>query len=100
MINTPLVTATLENQNTINYNAKSAFLNWTLGGFNAHALHHLLPNISHVHYLDILPLFIDTAKKHGVNYMNMSYFEALKSYYRFLYKMGHQKSFEPLAYER
>jgi linoleoyl-CoA desaturase len=90
--------ATLQMCTSVDYNAESTLLNWTLGGFNAHALHHLLPNISHVHYLDILPIFIDTAKKHGVNYMNMSYFSALKSYYRFLYKMGHQKSFEPLTY--
>ena len=84
---------------SVDYNAKSTFLNWTLGGFNAHAMHHILPNISHVHYLNILPIFIDTAKKHGINYMNMPYGEALKSYYRFLYKMGHQKSIIPLKYE-
>ncbi|MFL5729749.1 MAG: fatty acid desaturase family protein, partial [Cytophagaceae bacterium] len=40
---------------SVDYNADSTFFNWTLGGFNAHALHHLLPNICHVHYLNILP---------------------------------------------
>ena len=90
---------TLQMCTSVDYHAKSSFLNWTLGGFNAHALHHLLPNISHVHYLDILPLFKETAKMHGMNYMNMSYIGALRSYYRFLYKMGHQQTFEPLVYE-
>jgi linoleoyl-CoA desaturase len=84
---------------SVDYNAESVFLNWTLGGFNAHALHHLLPNISHVHYLKLLPIFIDTAKKHNINYMNMPYKEALSSYYRFLYKMGKQKHMQPLIYE-
>jgi|TARA_R110000737_G_scaffold343954_1_gene370530 linoleoyl-CoA desaturase len=95
----PMSWATLQMCTSVDYHAKSPFLNWTLGGFNAHALHHLLPNISHVHYLKILPLFVETAKEHGVTYMNMSYSEALKAYYRFLYKMGHHKSIEPLEYE-
>jgi linoleoyl-CoA desaturase len=84
---------------SVDYNADSVFLNWTLGGFNAHALHHLLPNISHVHYLKILPIFIETAEKHNINYMNMPYKEALSSYYRFLYKMGNQEHMQPLIYE-
>jgi linoleoyl-CoA desaturase len=84
---------------SVDYNAESVFLNWTLGGFNAHALHHLLPNISHVHYLDILPIFVETAKKHNIPYMNMPYKEALNSYYRFLYKMGTQPQIQPLTYE-
>ena len=84
---------------SVDYNAESVFLNWTLGGFNAHALHHLLPNISHVHYLKLLPIFIETAEKHNINYMNMPYKEALSSYYRFLYKMGNQKHMQPLIYE-
>jgi|TARA_B110000261_G_C13029665_1_gene335729 linoleoyl-CoA desaturase len=90
---------TLQMCTSVDYHAKSTFLNWTLGGFNAHALHHILPNISHVHYLNILPIFIETANKHGVNYMNMSYNEAYRSYYRFLYKMGHQQTLKPLYYE-
>jgi linoleoyl-CoA desaturase len=84
---------------SVDYNADSVFLNWTLGGFNAHALHHLLPNISHVHYLNILPIFTDTAKKHQITYMNMPYSEALRAYYRFLYKMGNQEHMQPVPYE-
>ena len=95
----PISWPTLQMTTSVDYNANSTFLNWTLGGFNAHAMHHILPNISHVHYLNILPIFIDTAKKHRVNYMNMSYKESLSSYYRFLYKMGRQSSITPLVYE-
>jgi linoleoyl-CoA desaturase len=95
----PISWPTLQMSTSVDYNANSTFLNWTLGGFNAHSLHHILPNISHVHYLNILPIFVETAKKHGVSYMNMSYGQALSSYYRFLFKMGHQKSISPLQYE-
>jgi linoleoyl-CoA desaturase len=73
---------------SVDYNSDSKFLNWTLGGFNAHALHHLYPNICHVHYLGIVPMFRETAKKHNITYMEMSYRESLASHFRFLKKMG------------
>jgi len=85
---------------SVDYNPESVFFNWTLGGFNAHALHHLLPNICHVHYLDILPIFRRLAKKHGIIYMEMPYLESLKAHFRFLQKMGNQKEFNHLAYEK
>lgn len=83
---------------SVDYNAGSVFFNWTLGGFNAHALHHLLPNISHVHYLDILPIFRSLAKKHGIVYMEMSYLESLKSHFRFLKAMGTQQHIQPVPF--
>ncbi|WP_271767611.1 fatty acid desaturase family protein [Aquimarina algiphila] len=84
---------------SVDYNVDSSFLNWVLGGFNAHALHHLLPNVCHVHYIKLLPIFRKLAKKHGIIYMEMSYLEALKSHFRFLKKMGEQTEFKPMAYE-
>jgi linoleoyl-CoA desaturase len=50
---------------SVDYNPESRFFNWTLGGFNAHALHHLLPNICHVHYLEILPIFVNWPENMG-----------------------------------
>lgn len=84
---------------SVDYNASSVFLNWTLGGFNAHALHHLLPNISHVHYLKILPIFREVANKHGIIYMEMPYHRSLASHFRFLKGMGRYERFKPLAFE-
>ena len=85
---------------SVDYNAKSVFLNWTLGGFNAHALHHLLPNICHVHYLDILPIFRELAIKHNLVYMEMPYKKSLHSHFRFLKMMGRNKTFIPATFER
>jgi linoleoyl-CoA desaturase len=85
---------------SVDYNSGSVFFNWTLGGFNAHALHHLLPNISHVHYLKILPLFREVCNKHGIVYMEMPYHRALASHFRFLKKMGQSAAPQPLAFER
>lgn len=83
---------------SVDYNAESKFFNWVLGGFNAHTLHHILPNISHVHYIEILPIFKETAAKHGITYMNMPYSEAWASHNRFLYKMGHQQKISRVNY--
>jgi linoleoyl-CoA desaturase len=85
---------------SVDYNAGSTFFNWTLGGFNAHALHHLLPNICHVHYLEILPIFRTLAKKHGLVYMEMTYRKSLASHFRFLKGMGRNQSFTPSTFER
>jgi linoleoyl-CoA desaturase len=85
---------------SVDYNADSKFFNWTLGGFNAHALHHLLPNICHVHYLEILPIFRELAQKHGLNYMEMPYSKSLASHFRFLKGMGTQQTFKPVTFAR
>lgn len=91
--------AKLQMQTSIDYNTESRFFNWTLGGFNAHALHHLLPNICHVHYIKILPLFRELCQKHQVVYMEMSYQSAIKSHFRFLKAMGTQTVLTPKKYE-
>lgn len=85
---------------SVDYNASSVFFNWTLGGFNAHALHHLLPNICHVHYLKILPIFRELADKHGIVYMEMPYHKSLASHFRFLKGMGTTVHFKPVPFER
>jgi len=85
---------------SVDYNADSTFFNWTLGGFNAHALHHLLPHVCHVHYLEILPIFRDLVKKHGMTYMEMPYRESLAAHFRFLKGMGTHQNFNPKPFER
>lgn len=85
---------------SVDYNPGSVFFNWTLGGFNAHALHHLLPQICHVHYLEVLPIFRELTAKYGLTYMELSYGESLKAHFRFLKGMGEQQEFQPLPYER
>ncbi len=85
---------------SVDYNADSVFFNWTLGGFNAHALHHLLPNICHVHYLKILPIFREVAEKYNITYMEMPYHQSLASHFRFLKGMGQFHKLNPIRYER
>lgn len=96
----PISWARLQMCTSIDYNASSVFFNWTLGGFNAHTLHHLLPHISHVHYLKILPIFREVAQKYSLTYMEMPYHRALASHFRFLRKMGSFQKLKPLPFER
>ena len=92
--------AKLQMLTSVDYNTESVFFNWTLGGFNAHALHHLLPNISHVHYLKILPIFRQLCEKHNITYMEMPYESAFRAHFRFLKGMGNQQHLTPRKYER
>ena len=75
---------------SLDYNSDSKFLNWTLGGFNAHALHHLLPDVCHVHYLEILPIFRSLIEKHNLKYLEVNYRTSVASHFRFLKLMGTQ----------
>jgi linoleoyl-CoA desaturase len=88
----------LQMRTSVDYDSDSVFFNWVLGGFNAHALHHLLPNICHIHYLKILPIFREVAQKHGIPYMEMSYWASLKAHFRFLKKMGTDPNPKHLPY--
>jgi linoleoyl-CoA desaturase len=92
--------AKLQMCTSVDYNPDSVFFNWTLGGFNAHALHHLLPNICHVHYLRILPILRETAQKYGITYMEMSYKKSLIAHFRFLKKMGKYVDYQPISYQK
>ncbi|MFM7021390.1 MAG: fatty acid desaturase family protein [Flavobacteriales bacterium] len=89
--NLPMSWPMLQMKTSVDYNADSLLFNWTLGGFNAHALHHLLPNVCHVHYLDLLPVFRELCEKHQITYMEMPYAQSLAAHFRFLKKMGREE---------
>jgi len=91
--------AKLQMCTSADYNSDSVFFNWTLGGFNAHTVHHLLPKICHVHYLKVLPIFREVCKKHNITYIEMNYSEAIKAHFRFLKGMGSQKKLNRITFE-
>jgi len=82
--------ALMQLKTSVDYSVDSRFFNLTLGGFNAHTLHHLLPHVSHVHYLKILPIFRNLCAEYGLKYNEMSYLESLQAHFRFLKLMGKQ----------
>lgn len=83
---------TLQLRTSVDYVPDSISLNWTLGGFNSHVIHHLMPNISHVHFLTILPILRRLLKKHNLEYIELSFPELVRSHFRFLKQMGREKN--------
>jgi linoleoyl-CoA desaturase len=80
----------LQMKTSMDYNVDSHFLNWTLGGFNAHTLHHLFPNVCHVHYPEMIPILRQTAEEFGIHYNEAPYPKAVALHFQFLKRMGHE----------
>jgi len=59
-----------------------------IGGFNAHAAHHLYPRLPHTAYPLISELIERKAKAFNITYNKLSLWDAICSHYRYLKKMG------------
>jgi linoleoyl-CoA desaturase len=84
--------AILQLKATADFDLESRWFNFFLGGFNAHVLHHLLPNLCHIHYLDIAPVFRKTVKDYNLTYIEMPYNQLFISHFKHLKKMGTEKN--------
>jgi linoleoyl-CoA desaturase len=74
---------------TANFGRDSWLTGFLTGGLNYQIEHHLFPTISHVHYPAIANIVQSVAQEHGVPYNEYpSYWEALKSHYRLLKRLG------------
>lgn len=73
---------------SLDYAPASKICNWFLGGFNAHAAHHLYPKLPHTTYPEISLLIEKNAKEFNVQYNKLSLPGAIRSHYRFLKMMG------------
>ena len=75
-------------ENTIDYSRKSKLANYFFGGLNAHLGHHLFPDICHVHLVNITDIIKSTAESNGLYYRNVTMWQAIKSHFKLLKKMG------------
>lgn len=66
----------------------SRIFRWFVGGLNFQVLHHLRPDISHVHYAKLHESVRGLARKYGLPYRQMSYLQALWSHVTILYRNG------------
>lgn len=73
---------------TLDFAPESRLANWLLGGFNTNAIHHLFPDICHVHYRALTPVFAATCAEFGVPYRRASLLGAIASHFAFLRHMG------------
>jgi linoleoyl-CoA desaturase len=82
--------ATHQLATSLDYCPTSKLANLLLGGFNAHAAHHLFPDVCHVHYVAISRIIRATADELGLRYNVLSYPAAIRSHFRFLRRMGQE----------
>ncbi|MBC8753355.1 acyl-CoA desaturase [Kordia sp. YSTF-M3] len=76
---------------TTDFATNSYLTTWLLGGFNHHVVHHLFPNVSHVHYPKMTPIIKRLAKKYGLEYNHeSSALHAYISHYNLLKNHGKQ----------
>jgi linoleoyl-CoA desaturase len=73
---------------TLDFATNNKTLSWFLGGLNFQVEHHLFPQVSHVHYKAIQPIVKETCREFNLPYKEVSLWDALKSHYAHLKKMG------------
>ncbi len=87
-----------EMKTTANFANQSNWFSWFVGGLNFQVEHHLFPHICHVHYKNIAPIVIATAKEFNVPYhSHKTFFQALKSHFSMLHSLGSKDYVMPLA---
>lgn len=69
---------------------RSPLANFIAGGANAHAAHHLFPNVSHVHYIAISEIIRETAAEFGKPYKEAGLWQMTVSHFRLLRRLGRQ----------
>ncbi len=72
----------------MDYRPTSRIMNWFLGGFNAHAAHHLFPKLPHTMNRYLTKPIERLCYKYKLPYNQKSFVGALISHYRYLHKMG------------
>lgn len=70
------------------WSPESLLAHFFTGGVNAHASHHLFPNVCHTHYPAITRIIAETAKAHNYPYNKVSLWGMIRSHLRFLYLLG------------
>ncbi len=81
---------------TVDFAPKNTFLNWYLGGLNYQVVHHLFPQICHIHYPKIAEILHGICDDYGITYhVYPTLLEALAANYRWLRLMSHEAGFSP-----
>lgn len=76
-------------QTTTDYSPKSRIFSWFIGGLNYQVVHHLFPNISHVHYRKLSEIVRKTTKKYELPYhVQPNFLMAIVNHFRMLKALG------------
>lgn len=75
-------------ESTSNYGANNWLLTWLAGGLNTHIIHHVFPNICHIHYYELTKIIRQTSHEYGIKFRDKTIGDAAISHLRFLKTMG------------
>lgn len=74
---------------TCDFAPKSRLFSWLIGGLNYQVVHHLFPNISHVHYRPLSLIIADLAQKYSLPYhVNKTFIGAIYQHGLMLKRLG------------
>lgn len=74
---------------TSDFAPHNKILSWLIGGLNFQVVHHLFPNVSHVHYPKISKLLMEVTQKHKLPYhIQPGFISALHSHGKMLRQLG------------
>ena len=73
---------------SMDWSPLSRLANFVAGGANAHAAHHLFPNVSHVHYIPITRIIQQEAARFGMPYNQCGLPRMIASHLRHLRRLG------------
>ncbi len=72
----------------------SVFANVFFGGFNHHVIHHLFPEINHVHYVHLTPILKKLSRRYNINYKSEeNLINVFKSHIQLLKREGWEHGF-------
>jgi len=73
---------------SMDYHPRNHLVNFLLGGFNAHAAHHLFPRLPHTCYPYYSKVIDKIARKHEYPYHELPMHRAIRSHYQYLKRLG------------
>jgi linoleoyl-CoA desaturase len=74
---------------TCDFAPNGKLFSWLIGGLNYQVVHHLFPNISHIHYKKIATIVQQTAQKYNLPYhINSTFLEAIYQHLLMLKTLG------------
>jgi linoleoyl-CoA desaturase len=81
---------------TADFSRNNSIGSWLMGGINIHVMHHIFPNICHVHYQKITPILIKTAREFGIEYQEYNTFsEAFIAHFTMLKHLSRKNATVP-----
>ncbi|MEY4936945.1 MAG: hypothetical protein RIS64_3304 [Bacteroidota bacterium] len=72
----------------MDYHPTNRFVNFLLGGFKAHAAHHLFHHICHIHDMEFLKIIQLTAQELNQLYQQTTFLKAIGAHFKYLKKRG------------